>query len=92
MKIVKLHSRFRNRREYGHTVALRFDTWNTQAAQYEQAAHDLLGSQYSGDCMFPNWRGHFGISSGHTPRKPYWISFRDPAYLTVVMLRVDQKG
>jgi hypothetical protein len=89
MKIVKLNSRFRNRRDYGHTVALRFDTWDSRAQRYEQAAHDLLGSQYSGNS---HWRGHFGISSGHTPRKPYWISFRDPAHLTVVMLRVDQKG
>jgi hypothetical protein len=92
MKIVKLNSRFRNRRDYGHTIALRFDTWNTQAAQYEQAAHELLGSQYSGNLMYPYWRGHFGVASGHTPQKPYWISFRDSAHLTVVMLRVDQKG
>ena len=92
MKIVKLHSRFRNCREYGHTIALRFNTWDSNAQRYEQAAHDLLGSQYTGDCMFPHWRGHFGVASGHTPRKPYWISFRDPAHLTVVMLRVDQKG
>jgi hypothetical protein len=92
MKIVKLHSRFRNRREYGHTIALRFNTWDNTAARYEQAAHDLLGTQFSGYPNYPHWRGHFGSASGHTPQKPYWISFRDPAYLTTVMLRVDQKG
>jgi hypothetical protein len=92
MKIVKLNSRFRNRRDYGHQIALRFNTWDNKAAQYEQAAHDLLGSQFSSYPTYPYWRGHFGTSSGHTPQKPYWISFRDPAHLTMVMLRVDQKG
>jgi hypothetical protein len=92
MKVVKLNRRFRNRRDYGHEIALRFDTWDNQAARYEQAAHDLLGNQFSGYPSYPYWRGHFGVASGHTPQKPYWISFRDPAHLTMVMLRVDQKG
>jgi hypothetical protein len=92
MKIVKLHSRFRNRRDYGHTIALRFSTWDNKAARYEQAAHDLLGTQFSGYPNYPYWRGHFGVASGHTPQKPYWISFRDSAHLTMVLLRVDQKG
>jgi len=91
MKIVRLNRRFSMHRTHGHAVAFRFETWNDQAARYEQAAHDLLGSQYNWKDE-QHWRGYFGKASGHTPRKPYWITFRDPAHLTMVMLKVDQKG
>ena len=93
MKIVKLSRRYIMRRDHGHAVALRFDTWNDRVARYEQAAHDLLGSQYTGTNWmdYPHWRGYFGKASGHTPQRPYWITFRNPAHLTAVMLKVDQK-
>lgn len=89
MKVVKLNSRFRAYREHRHTVALRFLTWDDQASAAERAAIDLYGSQYSAD--FRIWRGRFGVASGHTPRKPYWISFCDPAHLTMVLLRAELK-
>jgi hypothetical protein len=92
MKIVKLNRRFSMHRDHGHAVALRFETWNDQANKYEMAATRLFGSQYANWRDYPHWRGYFGAASGHTPRKPYWITFRDPAHLTAVMLRVDQKG
>jgi hypothetical protein len=94
MKIIKLNRRFSMHRDHGHAVALRFSTWNQTAAKYEQAVHDMLGSQYEWTNWqnYPHWRGYFGKASGHTPQRPYWITFRDPAYLTMVILRVDQKG
>jgi hypothetical protein len=94
MKIVKLNRRFSMHRDHGHAVALRFDTWNDRALRYEQATQRLLGSQYeyANWKNYPYWRGYFGKASGHTPQKPYWITFRDPAHLTAVMLKVDQKG
>ena len=92
MKIVKLNRRFAMHRDHGHVIALRFDTWDNQALKYEQATQRLFGSQYVTWKDYPHWRGYFGKSSGHTPRKPYWITFRNPAHLTAVMLRVDQKG
>jgi hypothetical protein len=92
MKIVKLNRRFSMHRDHGHAVALRFETWNDQSARYEHAAIRLFGSQYANWRDYPHWRGYFGKASSHTPRKPYWITFRDPAHLTAVMLKVDQKG
>jgi hypothetical protein len=90
MKIVKLNRRFIMHRDYGHAIALRFNTWNDQAVKYERAARDLLGSQYANWQDYPHWRGYFGNASGHTPQKPYWITFRDPAYLTMIMLKITQ--
>jgi hypothetical protein len=93
MKIVKLNRRFSMHRDYGHAVALRFDSYDPAiSAKYEQAATRLFGSQYANWRDYPHWRAYFGAASGHTPQKPYWITFRDPAHLTAVMLRVDQKG
>ena len=92
MKIVQLNRRFTMHRDHGHAVALRFDTWDQTASKYEKAVYDMLGSQYVNWKNYQHWRGYFGKASGHTPQRPYWITFRDPAHLTAVMLRVDQKG
>jgi len=48
----------------------------------------LFGSQYAHWDKYPHWRAYFGKASGHTPMRPYWITFRDPAHLTMLMLKL----
>lgn len=76
-------------RDYGHEIALRFNTYNPDIApKYEAAAYKLYGSQYANWKDYPHWRSYFGKASGHTPNRPYWITFRDHAHLSMVMLKI----
>lgn len=85
MKIVKLNGRYKMFREQGHTVALRFNGWSKLIAPYERACRERLGSQYKNY----SWSGHFGTRSGRNDVRPYWISFRNEADLTLVLLCAD---
>jgi hypothetical protein len=44
MKIIKLNRRYRAFREYGHTYAFRFDTWNREVNRVEDIMSAVLGS------------------------------------------------
>jgi hypothetical protein len=92
MKVVKLNRRFAMYKDHGHEVALRFSTYTQEVGQIERTANSLFGSQYAHRDSYPHWRAYFGKSSGHTPMRPYWITFRNPAHLTMLMLKLDQKG
>lgn len=82
MKIVKLNRRFKMFKEHGHTVALRFNGWTSQISAYESACRRRLGSEYK----TYSWSSHFGTRNSRTDVRPYWITFRNEADLTMVML------
>jgi hypothetical protein len=88
MKIVKLNRRFKQFKENGHTVALRFDYWNPATiAVYEKVCRARLqGHGYNRDA---DWAGYFGHAPKSNSSRPYWITFRREADLTLVLLSVD---
>jgi hypothetical protein len=92
MKVVKLNRRFAMYKDHGHEVALRFPSYTQEVSRFERTAKSLFGSQFVSWDSYPHWRGYFGKYNGHTPMRPYWITFRNPAHLTMLMLKLDQKG
>lgn len=92
MKVVKLNRRFRMHKEHQHEIALRFKTWCARAQEVEQVTKDTFGSQYTWHTAdYETWHGYFGKARDNG-RCPYWITFRNPADLTMILLRLDQNG
>jgi hypothetical protein len=85
MKVVKLNRRFRQFKENGHTVALRFDSWNpSTVSAYEKVCRERLkGHGYDRNA---DWAGYFGYAPNSNASRPYWITFRNEADLTLVLL------
>jgi hypothetical protein len=87
MKIVKLNRRFRQFKEHRHQVALRFEGWNEKATAVEKVCREKLKS--GGWLREHNWYsyyGHASSSTGYRESRPYWITFRNEADLTLVLL------
>ena len=87
MKIIKLNKRYKAFKEYGHTMALRFDSYQRAIAYYENACYAKLGSRHH---PHPEWNAEFG-SPNYKSRwssRPYYISFRNPEDLTLILLSV----
>ena len=89
MKIVKLNKRYKNFKKFGHTVAIKFDGWGDQAREVESHLSDIYG-------MFniTMWNGYFGkpVETRHmvcVTVRPYWITVKDPADLTLVLLKLN---
>jgi hypothetical protein len=89
MKVVKLNRRFAMYKDHGHEVALRFSAYTDKVRAVERTAQSLFGSQYAHWDKYPHWRSYFGKASGHTPNRPFWITFRNPAHLTMLMLKLE---
>jgi len=87
MKVVKLNRRFRQFKENGHTIALRFDHWNPAIISvYEKVCRARLkGHGYNREA---DWCGYFGHAPNRNSYRPYWITFRREADLTMIMLSV----
>ena len=85
MKTVKLNGRFRMFKEHGHTMALRFNGWTADISRYESACRRHLGSDWNKT----SWSCYFGARNGRSDSRPYWITFRNEADLTLVLLSVD---
>lgn len=84
MKIVKLNRRHKQFKEHGHTIALRFDGWSNQIASYEKVCRArLTGHGYGRE---GDWWGGFGYAPNSNSSRPYWITFRNEADLTMIML------
>lgn len=88
MKIVKLNRRYKQFKEHGHTIALRFESYVPQTiAVYEKVCRArLTGHGYNRDA---DWCGHFGHAPNRNSPRPYWITFRNEMDLTLVLLSVD---
>ena len=89
MKVVKLNRRFRMHKEHGHEVALRFPTWNNRAREVEQVTKDTFGTQYTWSGTYETWCGYFGKASNPMAGRPYWITFRNHADLTLIMMKLN---
>jgi hypothetical protein len=91
MKVVKLNRRFRQFKEHGHTVALKFSNGYTKdAGQIEKICRErLIGGGWLRD---HNWYSYYGDRNSRYDRdavRPYWITFRNEAELTLVLLSAD---
>ena len=87
MKIVKLNRRFKQFRENGHTVALRFKHYDPRlVGAYEKVCRARLKSH--GYNREGDWAGYFGHAPNTSSGRPYWITFRNEADLTLIMLSV----
>jgi hypothetical protein len=84
MKVVKLNRRFKQYKDHGHTVALRFSNWSHNAQTVEKIASSRLGG--GGWDRDGNWCSYFGARNGHSDRLIYWITFRRESDLTLVLL------
>ena len=90
MKVVNLNRRFRMHKEHGHAVALRFDTWNDRAREVERVTKDTFGTQYTWHTSsYESWRGYFGKANRRNSTRPYWITFRNPSDLTLIMMKLN---
>jgi hypothetical protein len=88
MKVVKLNRRFKQYKEHGHVVALRFSSYQPATiAAYEKICRARLrGHGYNREA---DWYGYFGYAPNSTRPRPYWITFRNEADLTMVLLSTD---
>ena len=90
MKTVRLNRRFRQFKEHGHVVALRFGDWNRKATVIEKVCREKLkGGGWSRD---QDWYSYYGVQNSRYARnsvRPYWITFRNEADLTLVLLCAD---
>ena len=88
MKIVKLNRRHKQFKENGHKIALRFESYNPKTVSaYEKVCRARLrGHGYNGE---GDWCGYFGHAINSNSYRPYWITFRNEADLTLVLLSVD---
>jgi len=89
MKVVKLNRRFRQFKEHGHVVAMRFDQHCIEAMAYERACREKLKGH--GYTRSDPWFSYFGKKhvKGYTSPRPYWITFRNEVDLTLVLLSAD---
>jgi hypothetical protein len=88
MKVVKLNRRFRQFKEAGHTVALRFEHGHTpDSIAIERACRDRL--KENGWNRNHSWYTYYGDRPSRDAVRPYWITFRNEADLTLVLLSAD---
>lgn len=74
-------------REHGHVVALRFNSWTKEASALESICRRKIGNDHwdgSGA-----WTSRFGRAPNSNCSRPFWISFRNEADLTLVLLSAD---
>jgi len=88
MKIVKLNRRYKQFRENGHTMALRFESYDSKKVPaYENACRERLGG--TGWNRQANWWSGFGSPNRGNTHRPFWITFRNESELTLVLLSTD---
>ena len=88
MKIVKLNRRFRQFKEHGHTVAFKFADGHTkESVAIEQAARKRLKDSGWNRCHA--WYSYYGERSNRYSVRPFWITFRNEADATLVLLSAD---
>ena len=88
MKVVKLNRRFKQFKEHGHVVAMRFESYQHKTiSAYEKVCRERLrGHGWNREA---DWTSYFGHAINSNSYRPYWITFRNEADLTLVLLSVD---
>ena len=90
MKIVKLSKRFKQCKEHGHVIALKFDHLTSESLRYERACRDRLGGL--GWDPSASWYTYYGARNRRHDRdagRPLWITFRNESDLTMLLLSVS---
>lgn len=85
MKVIKLNRRFKQYKEYGHTVAIKFGRYDTPARHVERTCIALFKSH--GWKRSSRWYCYFGKSDKDGYR-PYWFTFRNEADVTMLLMTV----
>jgi len=83
MKIIKLDRRFAANKNFNQTVAMKFDAWIPICSQIRKSCSNLLGDEWN------NYRWTSGYGSNWDrkyKRRCYYITFRDPEDLTLILL------
>jgi hypothetical protein len=84
MKVIKLNRRFRQFKEHGHTVALRFESvYSDKVKAIETACRQRLGGGWGRE---HDWYSYYGKALKNWQTRPYWITFRRESDLTLVLL------
>jgi hypothetical protein len=88
MKIVKLNRRFRQFKEHGHTIAFRFaEGHSNKSIAIERACRERLKD--NGWSRNHAWYSYYGERSNRNSVRPFWITFRNEADATLVLLSAD---
>lgn len=88
MKLIKLNRRFRQFKEHGHTVAFRFAKGHTpEAVAIEKAAQKRLKD--NGWSRNHVWYSYYGDRPNRDAPRPFWITFRNEADATLVLLSAN---
>lgn len=87
MKVIRLNRRFKQYKEHGHTVAIKFNQYNDHARQVEHACNNLFDSH--GWNRDARWFCYFGERGRRGSRRPYWFTFRNEADVTLLLLSVN---
>lgn len=87
MKIVKLNRRFRQFKEQGHVVALKFPSgYDHRIRNIEKICREKLRG--GGWLREHDWYAYYG-KSRYGLTRDYWITFRRETDLTLVLLSVN---
>lgn len=85
MKVVKLNRRFKQYKEHGHVIALKFPNGYTKdAGKIEKICRDRFDS--AGWMPEHNWYHYYGARSSRDAVRAYWITFRNESDLTMILL------
>ena len=85
MKVVKLNRRFKQYKEHGHTIALKFSHGHTSdSVAIEKVCRTRLND--NGWLPSHTWYSYYGDRPRRLAARPFWITFRNEADLTLVML------
>lgn len=84
MKLVKMNSQWKQW-QYGHRVAMRFNSFTNEALAYENACKKKYGNQswFNNDGVWHSW---FGKARQSGQNRPFFICFRNEADATMIML------
>ena len=86
MKIIKLNRSYKQFK-YGHTVGFRFTGWCQDAHKVERIVSELTGSRNRYDRK-NEWYSYFGHTDKRTGSKPYYITMRNEALPSAVLLKL----
>ena len=85
MKVVKLNRRFRQFKEHGHTIGLKFPHGHTpDSVAIEKACRARLSD--NGWSRNHGWFSYYGDRPSRDAVRPYWITFRNESDATLVLL------
>ena len=85
MKVIKLNHRYKVFKEYGHKVAVKFGSYNSEASPLERVCRDRLGDNIMWN-KNGTWYGWFGKKRSGMHNAPYFISFRKESDLTFALM------